>query len=157
MIADIDDSFALLTSEQKVEFLSLNDFRFPSEEKQNHLLAIFRSNAYNTGEESITLFPKIARINHSCRPNAGNWWSEATEKRTIFAARDIQEGEKITVSYIPLLRTTADRQARLQQYGFKCDYPCQSAEASRMRIKISELLDSLEAEHEFCEQERCGE
>ena len=145
MISDIEGSFALLTPEQKAEFLSLHDFRFPSEENQSHLMTIFRSNAYNTGEESVGLFPKMARINHSCRPNAGNWWSETREKRIIFATRDIQEGEEITVSYIPLLKTTADRQTRLQQYGFACDcIACQSAAGDRTRVKILELLDSLE-------------
>ena len=145
MIDDIETSFVLLAPEQQAEFISLHDFRFPSEEEQNHLLTIFRSNAYNTGEGSIGLFPKTARINHSCRPNAGNWWSEDSETRIIFSATDIREGEEVTVSYIPLLKTTEDRQARLQQYGFTCSCStCQSGEGDKTRVKILEMLDSLE-------------
>ena len=115
------------------------------------LLTIFRSNAYNTGDNDVGLFPKTARINHSCRPNSGNWWSEKRGKRVIYAARDIEMGEEITISYIPLLKTREERQARLVQYGFECG--CDACMASRVspesderRTKISSLLDELELE-----------
>jgi len=100
---------------------------------------------YNTGENEVGLFPKIARINHSCKPNCGNFWSENASHRVIYAASDIKKGDEITVSYIPLLKSIEDRQARLQQYGFVCDCSaCQSTESSKRRIKTSDLLGSLE-------------
>ncbi|RDL38986.1 uncharacterized protein BP5553_03326 [Venustampulla echinocandica] len=145
MISSLETAYEVLSPKQQEEFLGLHDFRFPSEQDQNRLLTIFRSNAYNTGDSKVGLFPKIARINHSCSPNSGNWWSEKTDRRVIYAARDIEKGEEITVSYIPLLKTTKDRQARLEQYGFICDCAaCQSSESDKRRTKIWDLLETLE-------------
>lgn len=147
MLSDLETKFQALSSEQQADFLQLHDFRFASEDKQSHLLTIFRSNAFNTGDKHVGLFPKIARINHSCRPNSGNWWSEKQGHRVIYAALDIQEGEEITVSYIPLLKKSSERQQRLGQYGFTCDCPaCQSepGESDKRRIKIAHLLETLE-------------
>jgi hypothetical protein len=145
MLADIEKGFSSLSPEQQTEALQLHDHRFPNEEQQSHLLTIFRSNAYNSGDDHIGLFPKCARINHSCKPNCLNFWSEKTSKRIIYAGRDIEKGEEITVSYIPLLKPIQQRQERLQQYGFKCTCSaCQSTESSKRRVKIAETLESLE-------------
>jgi len=145
MITDIETSFQKLTPEQQEEFLQLHDFRFPSETDQSHLLTIVRSNAYNTGDDQVGLFPKLARINHSCRPNSGNWWSEKEERRIIYAARDIEEGEEITVSYIPLLKTRKERHGRLAQYGFVCGCEaCKDGSGDKNRLKIADLLEDLE-------------
>jgi hypothetical protein len=51
MLSDLDTAFQALLPEQQREFLQLHDLKFPSEETQNHLLTIFRSNAYNTGDK----------------------------------------------------------------------------------------------------------
>ena len=147
MVPDIESGFRLLSPSQQEEFMSLHDFRFPSETEQSHLLTIFRSNAYNTGDDRIGLFPKTARINHSCRPNSGNWWSGNMQRRVIYAMRDIEEGEEITVSYIPLLKSTKERQTRLAQYGFECDcVACaqESREGDKRRVMIGEWLEDLE-------------
>ncbi|TVY83742.1 SET domain-containing protein [Lachnellula suecica] len=145
MIASIEAEFGELLPDQKEEFLDLHEFHFPSEESPNKLMTIFRSNAYNTGDNHVGIFPKIARINHSCKPNSGNWWSEMTDQRVIYASRDIEKDEEITVSYIPLLKTTKDRQARLQQYGFTCDCSaCNSLESDKRRVRISDSMDDLE-------------
>jgi hypothetical protein len=80
---------------------------------------IFRNNAYNSGKE-VGLFPKIARINHSCRPNASYYWSDALNKRIVYTTRKLKKGEEIFVSYISLLLTQEDRQRQLDRYGFKC-------------------------------------
>lgn len=146
MLADLETQFQALLPEQQAEFLDLHDFRFPSEETQSHLLTIFRSNAY-TGDRNIGLFPKMARINHSCKPNSGNWWSEKLGHRVIYASVDIEKGEEITVSYIPLLKKTSDRQTRLGQYGFICQCSaCQlaSVESDKTRTEIANLLETLE-------------
>jgi len=145
MVNSIEAEFRHLSSEQKEEFLGLHEYHFPSEENPNKLMTIFRSNAYNTGDDRVGMFPKIARINHSCRPNSGNWWSEKTDRRVIYASRDIEKDEEITVSYIPLLKSTKDRQTRLQQYGFTCDCSaCQSTESDKRRVRISNSMDDLE-------------
>jgi hypothetical protein len=145
MLSEIVKGFSTLSPDQQTEVLRLHDHRFPNEEKQSQLLTIFRSNAYNSGNDYIGLFPKCARINHSCRPNAGNFWSEKTARRIIYAGRDIEMGEEITVSYIPLLKSIKQRQERLQQYGFICTCSaCQSSDSSKRRVKIAEAMESLE-------------
>lgn len=150
MVSDLEAEYERLSVADQKEFLQLHDHRFPSEDENNqsHLLTILRSNAYNTGADRIGLFPKTARINHSCRPNAGNWWSEKTEERVIYAMGDIDEGVEITVSYIPLLKARKERQARLAQYGFVCDcVACTEdpGEGDKRRVKIGEWLDDLES------------
>ncbi len=145
MIADLEQEFMKLTHEQQEQFLNQHDHRFPGEENQSTLLTIFRSNAYNTGDSHVGAFPKMARINHSCKPNCGNFWSEKANHRVIYAESHIKKGEEITVTYIPLLKSIKERQARLQQYGFVCDCSaCQSTESSKRRVKIANLLESLE-------------
>jgi len=145
MVSDIESSFQDLTPEQQEEFLQLHNFRFPSETEQSHLLTIVRSNAFSTGDDRVGLFPRIARINHSCRPNSGNWWSEEKGRRIIYAARNIEEGEEITISYIPLLKTREERNTRLAQYGFVCGCEaCRDGSGDKNRLKIAGLLEDLE-------------
>lgn len=145
MLTNVETAFHELSSQQQQNILELHDHRFPGDEDQSRLLTILRSNAYNTGEDHVGIFPKIARINHSCKPNTGNFWSEKQNHRVIYAFRDIEKGEEITVSYIPLLKSIQERQARLFQYGFTCDCSaCQSSESSLRRAKISDTIESLE-------------
>lgn len=69
------------------------------------------------------------------------------QRRVIYAMRDIEVGEEVTVSYIPLLKSTRERQARLGQYGFMCD--CEACEdtsgiGDTRRVKIGDWLEDLE-------------
>jgi hypothetical protein len=145
MLTNVENSFEALSPQQQQSFLELHDHRFTGDEDQSRLLTILRSNAYNTGDDHVGIFPKIARINHSCKPNSGNFWSKKKSHRIIYAFRDIEEGEEITVSYIPLLKSIQERHARLYQYGFTCDCSaCQSSESSMRRTKISNTIEILE-------------
>ncbi|KAH7131810.1 hypothetical protein B0J11DRAFT_208876 [Dendryphion nanum] len=96
---------------------------------------IFRTNAYET-DSSVGLFPRIARINHSCRPNAAYYWSTELNKRIVYATRTIAEGEEIFVSYIPLLLTREERQQRLNRYGFTCT--CSACSQSTHNLSTSD-------------------
>jgi hypothetical protein len=112
--------FDALSPAEQEEIMSLTYHATTTEEAtMDKLGIIFRTNAYNSGTE-IGLFPKIARINHSCRPNASYYWSDRLNKRIIYATRKIPEGEEIFVSYIPLLLPQEHRQKHLDRYGFKC-------------------------------------
>jgi hypothetical protein len=112
--------FETLPAPQQEEIMSLTYHATAHEKKtMDKLGIIFRTNAYNSGTE-IGLFPKIARINHSCRPNASYYWSQTLNKRIVYATRRIAKGDEIFVSYIPLLLTQEQRQKHLDRYGFKC-------------------------------------
>jgi hypothetical protein len=112
--------YETLSLVEQNEIMSLTYHATPHEEvTMDKLGIIFRTNAYNSGEQ-IGLFPKIARINHSCRPNASYYWSDKLNKRIVYATRKIREGEEVFVSYIPLLLVQEERQKRLNRYGFIC-------------------------------------
>lgn len=42
---------------------------------------------------------RIARVNHSCVPNAAHIYCDTTKCEILYACRDIQEGEEICISY----------------------------------------------------------
>ncbi|KAF1963127.1 SET domain-containing protein [Byssothecium circinans] len=120
----VREQYALLPEPSQHEVLNLHFHAFPGEFDQGPgwddiLGYIFRTNAYNTGA-AIGLFPKIARINHSCRPNAAYYWSEKLGQRIIYASREIAEGEEISDSYISLLAGREERRKKLERYGFTC-------------------------------------
>lgn len=147
-------AFFSLSGEDQSLYLSLHAHVFLTEAlntEEDYLMPISRSNAFNTGD-SFGLSPKVARINHSCRPNAVYFWSQQLGKRIVYAASQINKGEEILVSHIPLLRTKAERAMRLHQYGFKCE--CEACAAGMgdaivsdsRRTEIRQLIESLESE-----------
>ncbi|KAI4643466.1 uncharacterized protein J4E78_009936 [Alternaria triticimaculans] len=116
----LQEQFDTLSLESQEEVLSLTHQTNPvNSDSQDTLGTIFRNNAYNTGDQ-VGLFPKIARINHSCRPNTSYYWSEKLNKRIVYATRKIKAGEEFFVSYISLLLSREDRQKQLDRYGFQC-------------------------------------
>ncbi|KAJ4288973.1 SET domain-containing protein 5 [Kalmusia sp. IMI 367209] len=115
----LQSSFDALSTQDKAEVMSLHAHMTPADRPDDVLMSIIRSNAYVIGN-SLGLFPKGARINHSCRPNSSQYWSEQLGRRIVHANRRIEEGEEISATYIPLLHTHEARQSRLDQYGFQC-------------------------------------
>jgi len=97
-------------------------------DRRARYIRIFRTNAYTLPGSSsssaaaiVGMFPLVARINHSCAPNAANVWDPTGPgNRVIWASRDIEQGDEVLVSYAPLLRDTPARRERLRQYGFEC-------------------------------------
>lgn len=161
MQSAVTDAYSRLKRIQKDEYLSCHEVRLGEEGKDEteesgvhsgRLLRILRSNAYNTRDGRVGLYPKVALINHDCRPNVLN--TDAVDKvtggykRIIVAARDIAAGEELVTTYIPLLADTANRRARLVQYGFTC--MCSSCVAAsehddNERVHMKQILDELEA------------
>ena len=48
-------------------------------------------------QKSVAL--RIARVNHSCQPNAGAIYDETARVAILFAQKDIQPGEEISICY----------------------------------------------------------
>lgn len=78
--------------------------------------------------EICAVFPLTARCNHSCSPNAQVKSQEFVDAHIdILALRDIQVGEELLISYIPVgtgvgKRSTTQRRRELQaKYLFFCD------------------------------------
>ncbi|KAG9195081.1 hypothetical protein G6011_00201 [Alternaria panax] len=132
----LHEQFDTLSVEAKEEVLSLTHESNSFDQKSTNALGtIFRNNAYNTGDQ-VGLFPKIARINHSCRPNTSYYWSEKLNKRVVYATRKIKAGEEFFVSYISLLLSQEDRQKQLDRFGFKCQ--CEACAHERAAQQASD-------------------
>mmetsp|Transcript_33342 Transcript_33342/g.76035 ORF Transcript_33342/g.76035 Transcript_33342/m.76035 type:complete len:623 (+) Transcript_33342:68-1936(+) len=92
------------------------------------------------------LYPVVARVNHSCAPNASvvsvPWHSDCHEfnRKAVVALHDIEPGEEITVQYSAfddVLLPTQDRQDRLASQGFQCCCPrCQDPNSDASLAKV---------------------
>ncbi|KAK0718765.1 hypothetical protein B0T21DRAFT_55750 [Apiosordaria backusii] len=89
-------------------------------------LCQIQTNAFNrldadTGMSGIFLDPALARVNHSCVPNAFIGFDKRTA--TLRAERPIKAGEEITISYIENDKPRSVRRQGLKLYHFECDCP----------------------------------
>ncbi|OAG07188.1 SET domain-containing protein [Paraphaeosphaeria sporulosa] len=73
----------------------------------------------------LALFPSIARINHSCNPNAQANYHPLHQTFNVHATRDIPAGEEVSINYLPEHgQLRAQRVAKLEDgYGFTCNCP----------------------------------
>ncbi|KAK2018172.1 SET domain-containing protein 5 [Colletotrichum eremochloae] len=154
--AAVDDAFTALNATERAAFLSCPEHRDQDDEADatwSREALIFRTNAYVMPGGIVGIFPRIAKLNHSCRPNAGaasiggGGGDEGSARRVVYAARDIHPGEEVTVTYAPLAQTTEERRARLVQWGFTCECAaCKARDDDEQRIEIGRLMGVIEAE-----------
>jgi hypothetical protein len=113
------------------------------------IVGIFNTNALPLGKGSpfAGVFPNIARFNHDCSPNAHYSYDDEKACATLYAVKEIDEGEEIVISYINPLQSRADRLQYLEEhFGFICrckrcaETDTESAEISdNRREEIAEL------------------
>lgn len=73
-------------------------------DEAHKVVSIFRNNAFDFGPNSKirqAVFAKIARLNHSCVPNAQGNFDHPRGVFDIHAMRTVPAGEEITISYLP--------------------------------------------------------
>lgn len=69
----------------------------------------------------VALYPQSSYFNHSCAPNMGRRNIKKTRVIEFFAARDIEKGEALCISYIDLKLPAAERIVKLEAtYSFHC-------------------------------------
>jgi len=112
---------------------------------------IWCSNAIPGARNEQAVYATICRFNHSCTPNAAYKWRDDEGNQVVLAARDIEEGEEICVSYFDGRFQAVDkrRERTLESWGFRCQ--CEAcrldgaeAEAStRRRGRLVELDQAL--------------
>ncbi|KAI1409834.1 SET domain-containing protein [Hypoxylon sp. FL1857] len=119
-----------------------------SEKQQGELLSLARSHGGEPIEDILRtnifgvelgieiphlgLFPIASRLNHDCRPNVFWRWSVRTLTVEVIAMRDIEIGEEITQSYVPLGLSYEDRKEDLKNWGFSCSCSlCTSTKSDR--------------------------
>ncbi|KAK3346132.1 hypothetical protein B0T25DRAFT_551148 [Lasiosphaeria hispida] len=109
---------------------------------------VLRTNAFHTilgDEPHMALYPDVSRINHACKPNAYTRFIPKSQQVSVAAAKDIQPGEEITISYITLGQTYPERKEALQLWGFNCtcslcmSSPAQVAASDERRRQIADL------------------
>ncbi|KAH0443625.1 hypothetical protein CcaCcLH18_00938 [Colletotrichum camelliae] len=99
------------------------------------------------------VLPRIARINHDCRPNAYMRLPIDGLSGTVVAGeRGIAQGEEITVSYFPVEYARERRQQHLaKEWGFECG--CALCTAPEEEVAVSdanrERLHELETESHY--------
>jgi hypothetical protein len=84
---------------------------------------ILRSNAlpiFDDPKLRAGLFLTASRLNHSCIPNADHYYDIKSGYKPVFANRDIEAGEEITISYINHVNPQVLRQMELKTRGFVC-------------------------------------
>lgn len=93
---------------------------------------IMQNNAFNVdlgdgrGSRYRALFPNVARINHSCSPNAHVCFypeGKLSGRMVVHALRPLAMGEEIQISYFSILLASTQRQAKAQKWGFTCRCP----------------------------------
>lgn len=149
MESSIATKLKTLSKTEQRQFLSLHN-NFPA---KYPFTGIVKTNALPCGPNSMTggLYPTISLINHSCLPNAHNNWNSEAQCETIYAIRNIQAGEEITISYYSEEKDSSSdsRRAYLKDhFGFDCDckvcsQPAASLQASNTRRRQIQLLDSV--------------
>ncbi|KAF6795335.1 hypothetical protein CSOJ01_13492 [Colletotrichum sojae] len=114
---------------------------------------VIRTNTFGVKFNDVDhygLFPGVARINHACKPNAMTRFSPRTLAIEVFAYRDIQPGEELSISYTPLNMVSRERQQALQDWGFNCTCslcgsgPAALAASDGRRARVQQALSALE-------------
>lgn len=102
----------------------------------------------------------IARVNHSCVPNAVTHWNRETERLNLHAVRDIDVGEEITLGYIMLVKSGVERRRELKErWGFDCRCEaCMLAPEAQAEAKAeAEEQEKKKAEEKDGEEEKTEE
>jgi SET domain-containing protein len=78
-------------------------------------LGIFHTNslpAEAVGNKGA-IFLEAYRINYACNNNVQKDWNEKIKRHTVYAIRDINKGEEITITYLGPLKNCKARQKAL--------------------------------------------
>lgn len=118
-------------------------------------VGIFMTNCFDMTDSiygtCCAMYLALARLNHSCCPNAQQTHIPTTTEEVLFAARDIAEGEEINDCYIDLRQNRNNRRHELQEYyRFHCTcIACNESndnlvnEEDALRIRASEISDKI--------------
>eukprot|EP00562_Extubocellulus_spinifer_P005295 CAMPEP_0178530510 /NCGR_PEP_ID=MMETSP0696-20121128/32933_1 /TAXON_ID=265572 /ORGANISM="Extubocellulus spinifer, Strain CCMP396" /LENGTH=308 /DNA_ID=CAMNT_0020162353 /DNA_START=1 /DNA_END=923 /DNA_ORIENTATION=- len=121
------DSLSSVTAAAVMDLSSYNEQEFDgdTDNAARTPQGIFKTNSYKLGDEVGYggLFLTVARMNHSCRPNAAHHWRPDLHMMVVHAARDIGVGEEICTCYGPgeCRDTEARRSFLRERYSFECE------------------------------------
>ncbi|GAM83378.1 hypothetical protein ANO11243_013650 [Dothideomycetidae sp. 11243] len=113
-----------------------------------HAWQIYETNRFTVRSSSgardqMGMFPRAARLNHSCSPNVFHRHNHRINRLTIHALKDIPAGAELCTSYIDIVHPTAERRRLLRHWGFKCGCTqCRSHSASS-ELRRTKLEDAF--------------
>ena len=140
----VDNYLLYMPEDELAEFLTLADAWSPESPRIYHIIT---SNMFNLNDH-MAVFLKISRINHSCKPNSYYNFYDGT--MNVFAARDIEPNEELTITYLDDFQTKEERQKHLKEnYGFECHCELcarntsdsREAEREANRAKLGEMFE----------------
>ncbi|KAJ7496871.1 hypothetical protein FB451DRAFT_1456778 [Mycena latifolia] len=123
----LQEVFSRLSPENKKAYMALANSHL--QDGSGPLMGILRTNGLGAGDLTIPGDPpmrysavckEISRLNHSCCPNTDAVFDTASFSYRLFAVRDIAPGEELTFSYTDISQPAAERQKKLEPYGFRC-------------------------------------
>ncbi|TLD18200.1 hypothetical protein PspLS_10509 [Pyricularia sp. CBS 133598] len=152
----LERAWARLPSSERDAVLGL------SHHSSGHVLrGIMDSNTFGMTLDGVPhsgLFPRISRINHSCRPNVYVRYTRSTLELEVVAYKDIAVGTELGVSYTPLNMLSRDRRQVLLGWGFNCtcqlcsapSHILESSDANRQQVqlKLDELDEARQVTHD---------
>lgn len=131
---------ALEPAEKQVFFdLSQNEERFGPIKTAEGIWATNALPCHCFSQGYSAIFPRAARMNHSCDPNAAFHWNPGLCALTVHASQPIAEGDELLISYgfPPGCLLRAQRQERLRRaFGFSCS--CSKCELRGAALAQSE-------------------
>ena len=121
-VAEIEEKVGALSEEDRRAFYDMSNV-FP--EAATKATGIFMTNCFDMTNaphgESCAMYIAIARLNHSCTPNAQQTHIPETGEEVLYASRTIEIGEEINDCYIDLRQSTSMRKKDLlEYYRFEC-------------------------------------
>lgn len=147
------DRFLALSEAQRAQYLSLS---YRADQEKDSILTwkllerghtmddvprriqvghIMQNNAFNVdlggshGAGHRALFQNVARINHSCAPNAHVSFYPKEGRMAVHTLRPILSGEEVLISYFSILLPRVQRQSRTRKWGFDCS--CSACDTSQ--------------------------
>lgn len=121
-LAEIDARVERLDAADRVALLDMCN-AFP--EAPSAAAGIFQTNSFDMTDsphgQACAMYCALARLNHSCTPNAQQTHLPDTGEEVLHASRAILEGEEINDCYIELRQSTEQRRTALREtYRFEC-------------------------------------
>ena len=86
----------------------------------DHVAFMDHVNSSERQQWAYALFPKTARVNHSCTPNAHAHCRPESGSQMVYSLRDIQPGDEIEIAYFDFTMSVNHRQDRAKSWGFRC-------------------------------------
>jgi SET domain-containing protein len=139
-----------LGENQRQDFLSMHNIHLYKNAAEQYL-RIFQTNSLpaKAVEDKRAIFLKACRINHAYNNNTQKNWNKKIKRHTIHALKDINKGEKITITYLAPLKNRKARQKALQEkFNFTClchlcSLPLEQSQESDRRLEEIYCLNNV--------------